>query len=198
MDGSVKAFKQITIFENAWRLSRLVDFRERIIEYLNNLQIENAARNQELDLKAAQLRTEINQQMRQARAYIQLAGVGTEGRRYPAPLYGGAILDIDFVADFFRLREMEIPEITLIDMLDRSIGVYANDRPFATLRTVNPFWWLAQLVGWIASIPFMIFNAAGFETARIEQSVVGKTVRLVVWIGGAAASFVALMPYWPF
>lgn len=190
MDGSVTFYKRITIFENRKRVRTLTAFRQKAQQW--------AQGNRQDDAATAELRREINGALFDARKFTTFAGVGVTGQQFPAPAVGGFVVPVDLFTDIFGPNRIIGGHGRLIDSIDRAIGVYESDKGAATIRTFNPFWWIGQALSWVAKTPFMIVSAAGFDTSKIEESLTGKILRLVVWAGGAAASYVALSPYLPF
>lgn len=140
---------------------------------------------------AKELRPVINKGLRSAKLAVIYAGVSTQA-------VDGMRMPFDFFTDIFRLHEFNTDVQWTVDLIDRAIGIYEADQRNAVFRTCNPFWWLGKGLIWIASIPFMVAAAAGFDTSKVEQSVAGKIVRLIVWLIGAAAAIVTLRPYMTF
>lgn len=189
-------FKNITIFENKKRVKNLEDFRALIVEYFANVRhswqadaaIENA--------RAEELRPQINKAMRSAMRATVGVGISSSATYLPPPAVGGYRQNFNFFSDVFRLRDFGTTEEPLLDYIDRAIGIYTDDQGAAKFRTFNPFWWLGRVLAWVARTPFMIASAAGFDTSKIEESLLGKLIRLAVWLVGAAAGVVTLITYW--
>ncbi|KCZ96572.1 hypothetical protein HPO_19180 [Hyphomonas polymorpha PS728] len=183
-------YKSITIFENRKRVRALSAFRANVERWIEVNLADNA--------ETAALRRSINLTLVDARKFTVFAGIGVSGQQFPAPAVGGAIVPFDLFADIFGPNRIFGSHNRLIDSIDRAIGVYESDQQAANFRTFNPFWWIGKGLTWLARTPFMIAGAAGFDTTKAENSVLGKLVRLTVWLGGAAATIVTLWPYLTF
>lgn len=188
----MKSYRKISIFENKRRLEALSLFRNNIVEYFNNCEPNGFLRDFIENQTASNLRPEINRTMAEAIRIVRSSGVSTFFDIMRAPAAGGGTYPFDVINGVFNLSYHQIDPRYVIDLLDRSIGVYAQDQKKSLLRTVNPFWWVWQLVEWISSIPFAIISAAGLERYPIESSVIGRIVKMLIQGAIAALTFLQI------
>jgi len=190
MDAKLSDFKQITIWENRRRVKLLQEFRSLVTEYFENVTHGRLAGYVESD-RAREIRPEINKLMRSTKEAVG----GARLTPYAFDVRGGRQMRFDFFSDIFRLREYNATEQWPVDLIDRALGIYKDDKGRAKFRTFNPFWWAGRIFGWVARTPFLLASAAGFDTSKVEKSVIGRIIRLAVWVAGAAAAIVTLITY---
>ena len=89
------------------------------------------------------------------------------------------MIEVAFFANLFNLERFSVSPDKVIDHLERAIGVYKADYNASIWRTGNPFWWIGQVITWFAHLPFAFMGAAGFNSARVERSVVGRLIKAV-------------------
>ena len=87
---------------------------------------------------------------------------------------------VDVMDNLFNLRGFDIPPQFVIDVLDRGIGAYLSNQRVALWRTVNPVWWIGQLLSWVAEIPFYLMAGAGFDAENAKKSTWGRIMRLAI------------------
>ncbi|KCZ88533.1 hypothetical protein HJA_09199 [Hyphomonas jannaschiana VP2] len=89
---------------------------------------------------------------------------------------------MDPIANLFRLYRYQMDPHFVTDAVEAAVGVYDRDFLSALIRTLNPLWWAWKLVGWLASLPFALIGAAGFNRAAAEGSVIGKLFKFIAEI----------------
>ena len=94
--------------------------------------------------------------------------------------------------NLFGLDRYQVAPNVVVDILQRSIGVYQTDRTRSLRRTVNIFWWLKMLLVWISRAPFSVLRAAGFDAERAEASILGRLVKGLLIVIPAVASLLAI------
>ncbi|MBW6470351.1 MAG: hypothetical protein K0A90_03930 [Methanosarcinaceae archaeon] len=99
---------------------------------------------------------------------------------------------IDLVNDIFILYMHEIRPSHLIDYIDRSIGVYEDDKLKSKFRTVNPFFWLGLILDFIINLPFKLIGELGFNKSKFEASFVGKITKLFIQLIAFIASLLTI------
>ena len=113
----------------------------------------------------------------------------------PAPAVGGYQQHVDLLDNLFILHQFQIPQGRVIELIDRAIGIYENDKCSAILRSINPLWWLWKGLVLLSSGPFRLLSAAGFDTASIENSFIGRLFRLVVMLVTVLAAFLTVLQF---
>lgn len=182
-------YREITFFTNRHRANALGSFRETVVQYFD----EFFKRNPD-GATLADLRKKINRDMIDAVSFINAAGYSTIVHHLPGAA-GGYRRDIDVLVDIFDAVPSSLNGESVLDCIDRAIGIYDNDQKDARIRTFNPFWWLGRLFMLVGRLPFMALAAAGFDTSRLEQSALGKLIRLFVWTAGLTASLITIYSF---
>ena len=182
----MKYYRHITCWENDRRARRLAEFREDIVTYFNS-------QNSGADEAANKARQRINLSMREVGGMVRAAGVAATIVWTPPPAVGGFVSEVAIFENVFNLKRFDISPQWVIDYLDRSTGVYASDYNTSVRRTLNPFWWMGQFLMWFAHLPFALMGAAGFNSARIEGSVGGRLLKLVVGAVPVVASALVIV-----
>lgn len=175
----MKYYKSIPIWENIRRTKLLKQFRRLTLEYFDNIEFDGINIDPNIGKKGLKIRQEINQVNREIGIIIRTAGIPSSVKHFPAPAVGGFVTDVDLITNIFNLHSYDIPPIQVIDVVDQAIGVYLSNRFVATVRTVNPFFWISILLTWLASLPFRLISSAGFDAVKIKKSVWGKLISLM-------------------
>ena len=108
-------------------------------------------------------------------------------------MIGGVVTKVDIFENLFNLESNSIPPQMVTDHLERSIGVYVADYNASVRRTLNPFWWIGQMLISFAHLPFALIGAAGFNSARVEGSVVGRLMKVIVAATPVVASVLVIV-----
>lgn len=98
----------------------------------------------------------------------------------PPPAIGGCIQNIDLIDNLFNLQNYDIEVQTLIDIIDRALGIYERDLKNSIIRTLNLFFWLEKSLELISSLPFYLLGSVGFNRLRLETSDIGKLVKFII------------------
>lgn len=191
----MRPIERIAAIENAERIAVLVNFRKLVIEYFINSKIDGFLRKRVEHEQAKAARVKINRLLPTVGPVIGAAHVHTVITWTPPPAIGGYIQHVELIHNLFNLSHFDIPASQVIDVLDQAIGVYESNERRAKVRLYNPFYYLGLLLDWIAKSPFSIARRAGFNASGLENSVVGKAVRLVVYLAGAAASVLTVIHF---
>lgn len=185
-------YKKRTIVGNTLCLRSLYQFREQLVRYFNNVEYDSLTDLRE-NSEARDSRTQINRTVNIVHAIILRSGVSTNLRYTPPAMIGGYIQDIDLVANVFNLSRYMIEPNNLLDVVDRSIGQYENDRLGSLFRTINPFFWLGRSIDFLVAIPFRLFSKVGISTKNFEESSAGKISKLVLYVVTLAASLLTIL-----
>lgn len=142
---------------------------------------------------ARQKRSEINENIDKAHAIILAAGIQTSITRYPPSAVGGHVIDIDIIASIFDFHNLNLNSNNVVDIIERALGVYKNDRINSFLRTINPFYWIFLIVDYITSLPFVILGQIGFNQKKLEGSFAGKVIKVILNLIIVFASFLTIL-----
>lgn len=184
-------YNKIPIWENLNRITYLKKFRQLINDYFLGAQYDYTG--VRLDSKAEKARPEINKMSLRVSKYILKAGISTEITHFPAPAIGGYVTRIDLIFNLFNLPDYDVLPIEVIDLIDKAIGVYEEDKLSAFFRSINPLFWLKKLLAKIALAPFSLLSLAGFESEKIRKSLIGKLLSLLFQLVALIASIVTIL-----
>jgi len=186
-------YKKITIWENRNRTKLLIEFRSLVVTYFKNMCTSGFFFDVVENKKARQVRIEINMILDKIYSFILLAGVNPTMHYYPPPVVGGLARNIDLILNIFNLHRYQIRPQQLLNLIERSIGIYENDRLNALLRTVNPFFWLGLILDYIVSLPFKVIGKIGFNQEKIESSITGKIIKGIFYLISVLASLLTVL-----
>lgn len=175
----MKSFKEITHWEVQRRIEALTDFRTKVVEWVNATRTDRTFGGRHDTDESSAMRPAINLVLHEVMNIIAAAGIPTTIYYREAPVAGGRELSIDLITNIFSLTTHQIPYDMATGMMERAIGIYQSELKAAKIRTFNPFWWLGKFISWFAHLPFKALRGAGFNTAKAEQSVIGKLVTLL-------------------
>ena len=189
----VRNFKRITVWENRRRLAALTRYREDLVEYFNGSSVEYLGTEPEETEAACAARTRINRETHEILGIFMAAGTAAMATWTPPPAIGGRVQTVDMVQNVFNLATYELPPNWLLDAVDRVIGLHeSNDRP-ALLRTLNPFFYVGLAFDWLSRAPFSLATSAGFNGAKLEDSITGRIIRALIYCIEAFASLLTIL-----
>jgi hypothetical protein len=186
-------YTKILHWENENRIGRLIEFRELLIEYFKNSHVEWGLNERIEDQKAQEARSKINRMMGRIHAIILASGVNPALQYTPPRAIGGYIQNIDIIENIFNLTSFQISPNSILDFIDRSIGVYEGNSGPALRRTINPFFYFSLAFDLLAAAPFIFIGRVGFDRHKAEQSLLGHILKAVIYIIGALASFLTVL-----
>ena len=196
----MKNYKQIFIWENSKRVDFLTKFQNLVVDYFSNVQTSTSSG---LDINffaepiendiARQKRSEINENINKAHSMILAASVPTSVTRLPPPAVGGHVIDINMIASIFDFHNLNLDPKFIVDIIERAIGVYKNDRINSFIRTINPFFWIFLIIDYITSLPFVILGQIGFNRVKIEGSFIGKISKVIFNLIIVFAAFLTIL-----
>lgn len=167
------------IWENLRRLNEIVSFKNLVTQYFNNAQYSWQADGLIENDKAIESRTKINLVIDKVHTFIKEAGVSPSIYYAPPPAVGGLKGSIDLVANIFTFHRLQITPQDLLDVIERAIGVYSNDKRNSLLRTINPLFWIHTILEILISLPLRLLGLIGFDRVKIENSLISKIYKLV-------------------
>ena len=174
-------YKQIFSWENKERIKYLEKFNSHVVNYFKNIGHNRSGDSWEEEPAKIE-RKEINKLIDKTHLYIIATDVSPEIIYYPAPITGRESCYTDVVLNIFNLIKMHIGHRPLLDVIERTIAKYENDKKSAILRTYCPLFWIALLIDYFVSLPFEALGKAGFNQKRIEVSFVGKLFKYAFYI----------------
>ncbi|MDE0092196.1 MAG: hypothetical protein OXN83_02790 [Oligoflexia bacterium] len=190
-------FKRKTFFENRYSLNKLIEFRNLVVDYSKNLSYNPYFPPTRRDLvenqKAINIRTEINKVIDSVRKILLEANIPVGIIYSFPPAAGGRITNLDLLLNIFNLKDYDVPLQQLIDIIDRGIGVYSDDKIWSIIRTFNPINYFMRLLEFIFNIPFNLLKNIGFDTQKIETNFIVKTIKFIYLCICSLVSFLTLL-----
>ena len=175
---------KILIWENNRRLNKLIKFRDLVIRYFNNQGstdymgfLDENARD-----KAAQIRTEINQNTAEIHNIITSSNISTKIIYTDPPLLGGRSRKFDLIFNMFDSRELTDPHEQVLDIIEMSIGVYKSNRAKSAWRMFNPFFWLGRIADGISEVVFNVIGEFGVGRQNAKKSALGRLFKGLVYL----------------
>jgi len=146
--------------------------------------------------KAMKARHQMNLIMQDLMLSFDLMGVAHVVIWTPPPAVGGYIQHVDVIGNIFDLSGFKIPSQKVFDCTDSAIGAYERERQRLLHRSFNPLYWLGMLVSWSLRLPFRLLGAAGFDAEGVEDSLLGKLVKLALGLAAFIAAIVNIADHW--
>ena len=183
--------------ENRYSLNKLIEFRNLVENYSKNLRynpyfppsIRDLIENQ----KAINIRSEINRVVDIVHKILVETNISISITYKFPPAVGGEVTRIDLLFNIFNLKDYDIPLQQLIDILDRGIGVYFNDKIPSIIRTLNPIFYFIRLLDFIFNAPFNLLKKIGFDTQKIEDNSFVKVIKFGFYYIGFLASVLTVL-----
>ena len=195
----VRHYNKILVWENKRRLNKLIEFRQLVLEYFNNIDVGLFA-DQRIENQAAQVaRTKINQIMAEVHSIILDSGIIPILTVDPPPAVGGYRTDVDLIDNIFNLDRFYIGEgihrecNDILDFIDRAIGIYKSNHESALVRMFNPFFYLGLVFDAISDLPFIAIGKLGFNQQKVEMSAIGRLVKGVLYLITVLAAFLTIL-----
>ena len=191
----MNSYKNIPRWENTRRIKILQEFHNDVVRYFDNCKYEWPADGLIENADAEQARQRINTRLDQATRIIEAAGIPQTVMWQPPPITGEYAQQIHVLLNLFELTSFRMPSQRAMDVIERALGVYRSDRGAALCRTINPFWWLFRGLLWSVRIPFIFLGAMGYDAARMEQSALGKLVKMVGTVLVGTSALLTILNY---
>jgi hypothetical protein len=100
---------------------------------------------------------------------------------YPAPAVGGPIIEQKVFSAI--LKDIShgglLNNQAIYDAINQTIGECEARLSIEKKRLINPFYWIKELIVAIIRIPFMLFEASGFDVSKIEDHFIGRFFKLL-------------------
>ena len=181
----MRDYRNITIWQNVSRRDKLIAFRNDLIDYsrasFEYSNLYGGETKAEKWREVVEYRIRVNRNLREVQQIVSAARI---------PILIGRYVD-----DVLERDSVDRPLARTVDFLEQAIGVYQGDITSAINRSFNPLWWLFQLLQWFAHVPFVIIGGAGFNTARVEDSLVGRITKLIFLALPAIAALLWILDF---
>ena len=188
-------YKRMTIFQNLERTRTLVKFKKLMETYFANLVQGAFGLESKENLIAKRTRSQLNlrlEKVKRALSSVEISPSIHNERRRAAYEPSG---EIDLLENLFSLRQHRVEPQTLVDHVERAIGMYTDDRFSASMRTLNPLYWLSILLDYTARLPFLMLGSLGLDRDRLEGSALGKFFKGCFRVAVLLALLAGLMHY---
>jgi len=175
----MKRLHDLFLWEVRSRIDKIQNYQKLINEYFTNIDYSEYSREIIDNENSVRIRHQLNLDSAEVHKYISTV-TSPILTYYPPPAIGGFVTDIDLVDNIFNLQKYDIEPQSLIDVLDKALGIYQSELTPSLIRIFNPFVWLGKLLEIVASVPFLLLGSVGFDKKRLELSFVGKIVKLII------------------
>ena len=189
----MKSYKKIPIWENSRRLNKLYEFRELILKYFDNSRLEWKVDGRIEKDGARAARVSINRSMDELHDIVIYSGINPSITWTPPPAVGGYRQNIDLIQDIFYLHAFSVEPNNILDVLDRSIGIYESNRVPSILRALNPLFYIGLIFDALVEIPFIFIGKLGLNREKAESSLIGKLVKGALYLITVVAAFLTIL-----
>ena len=180
----MRHYTKILVWENNKRLKKLKYFRELIIEYFNNHTNTVAAN---------MARKKINRSMNLVHSIVLQSGTNPIYTWRAPPTAGGYSAKIDLISNIFNLDDYFTEYELVLDLIDRSIGIYESNAKSALIRIFNPFFYVGLVFDFISDLPFIALGKLGFNRQKARSSTMGRRVKGVLYLITVFAAFLTIL-----
>ena len=166
-----------------------MEFRELIIEYFNNHSNTVAAH---------VARNKINRFMNEVHSIVIQSGTNPVLTWRAPPTAGGYSVNFDLIANIFNLDDYFTEYDLVLDLIDRSIGIYESNTKWARFRIFNPFYYIGLVFDFVSRLPFIALGKLGADQQRMEMSVFGRLIKGVLYLIQVIAALIAIYQFWDY
>ena len=170
-------YRRMTIFRNLQSLRTLKKFKRLAERYFENVDYGSYGLTAIEKPKAKALRSRLNLMLERTKRALALAGLSPDVCDESRPGAAEHEEAVYLAENIFNLHQLKISPQTLLDSVERAIGIYRDDKFRSLIRTLNPFFWLSVVLDCASSLPFAILGALGCNRSRIEDTRVGKLLK---------------------
>ncbi len=195
------SLNKITVFGNTRALRVLESFRADVLGYFEALESRQRTDGGTAAVEtgdAAALRFELNKSLEQVREIIAVAGYGPKSAMEHFPWGSYMSTPADPLDEIFASSDEDRSPQAVLDLIERTIGIYRRNRARALARTVNPFFWLDQIFDAVSEWPFRLLQKMGIARRREVRSPIGKLIKGMLYlliIAGAGVGVAYLLGY---
>jgi hypothetical protein len=167
----------MTIFKNLQSTRTLKKFKKLAERYFGNVDYGAYDLTAVEKPEARGIRSQLNLMLERVKRVLSWVEVSPDICDASRPTAAGYEEGIYLVDNIFNLHQLRISPQTLLDYVERAIGVYRDDKFRSLVRTVNPLFWLSIVLDYISGLPFAIPGALGFNRSKIEDCLFGKFLK---------------------
>lgn len=182
----MRHYTKILRWENAKRLRKLMEFRVLIVEYFENPKNTVAAH---------VARKKINRFMNDVHSIVVQSGTDPILTWRAPPTAGGYSVRVDLIANIFNLDDYFTEYTLVLDMIDRTIGIYESNTKSARFRIFNPLFYIGLVLDFISDLPFITLGKLGFNRQKARTSAVGRLVKGVLFLIPVFAALLTTLHY---
>jgi hypothetical protein len=164
----------MSIFQNLQCIRTLKKFRKLADRYFENIDYGSYGLTAVENPEAKAIRSRLNLMLERAKRGLSSAEVRPDICDASRPTEAGYEEGLYLVDNIFNLHQLKISPQTLLDYVERAIGVYRDDKFKSLIRTLNPLFWLRLVLDYISSLPFAILGSLGFNRSKLEDRPLGK------------------------
>lgn len=168
---------RMTIFQNLESIRTLKMFKKLAERYFENVDYGSYGLTAVEKPKAKAIRSQLNlmlERVKRSLSSVEITPDICDASRPAAPEYEEGVYLVD---NIFNLHQLKISPQTLLDYVERAIGVFRDDRFSSLIRTLSPLFWLSIVLDYLSSFPFAILGALGFNRPKIEEGSFGKFMK---------------------
>ena len=169
---------RMTIFQNLESNRTLKKFKKLAERYFENVDYGSYGLTAVEKPKAKAIRSQLNlmlEKVKRALFSVEITpDICDASRQADHPEYEEGIYLVD---NIFNLHQLKISPQTLLDYVERAIGVYRDDKFKSLIRTLNPLFWLSTVLDYVSGLPFAILGVLGFNRSKIEDGAFGKFLK---------------------
>lgn len=182
-------FKKKTVFGNSYSLRKLIEFRILVKQYFK-LAGPNFEHISIIDHEGiSNLRTKLNKLIRAIDQIMLEANI--EPTIVVTRL--GRTDEVCILNTIFHLHQHHISPQEVLDLIDKTIGVYSHDKIPSIIRTLNPLFWFIRFIDFIVKTLFDLLQKSGFDIQKIEESFIGKIIKLIAYCISVLTSVLTIL-----
>ncbi len=166
-------------------MKALQSYRTSVLSYFQALDTKPRGLGESAPVEtgeAAALRFELNKNLDYVREIVSVAGSGPKSTMEDFPWGSYQSKPVDPLAQIFSSSDDDRNPQAVLDLIERTIGVYRRNRTKAAVRTINPFFWLDQVFDAVSELPFLLLRRMGIARRREVRSPVGKLMKVVLYL----------------
>ena len=134
----MRHYTKILICENKRRLNKLIDFREFVFAYFDNGRTEWNMDSKNNEITAPEARKRINRSVKEVHSMIVQSEINPILTWRAPPTAGGYSVRVDLIANIFNLDDYFTEYDLVLDLIDRSIGIYESNTKMGPLPDIQP------------------------------------------------------------
>lgn len=184
----MKNYTRLSFWQNISKRRHLRKYQSQVERYFQLIDY-SYDRNIIDNPESKEIRRYLNNQSELIQIILIDAGLSPNVIHTPAPAIGGLAQRINLVDNLFNLQNYDIESQALIDFIDQAYGVYERDFFKSIIRTINPLYWGGRVLEMIASSPFYLLGQIGFNQYRLETSLFGRIIKLIIKIVSTISLF---------